>query len=231
MISLDWRLMNKGHGTKFLALGNMNISDALEQFLNEKKQKVSKKTFSHYSFAIGYLEDFLVRYAHDLEISEIDKINAPVEKLPDYFGEFLGYFVPRKIHPSETEAKQIGCAIRQLLKWLQKNNLVSVSVYDDEIAETAKSLGPAMRATDLMNDYGHFMLCNAITDCEEAQFVIDKIGIESLNLSSFMDNAEYHSVKTHPEALRLLKEGWNFSGVLGENDKQLYVKEVWNMYP
>lgn len=217
----------------------MTISAAIEDFFSQLKQNVSEKTYRQYESVMSYWVSFLAGY-HPEDLQAYDgpdeygwkayQLRAPAAKMMDYTGEFLAYFVPRKIHPSTTEATQINRGIKKLHKWMLSEGLLNADAPVD--SEVGDDLAQCAKASDIMNQYGAMMLGRPITDQEEeCQFIIDSVERDHINLNSFMDEKEYHRILTSPEALKILKEGWSFSGVLGKKDGKCYVMEVWTMYP
>jgi hypothetical protein len=88
------------------------IDGALEQFLAEKRERLSPRTFRNYAEVVELLRHSLDGYAYSSldveerarweEAFEADEERAfcrlfGPEKIPEHLGEFLGYFMVRKV--------------------------------------------------------------------------------------------------------------------------------------
>lgn len=115
----------------------MLIKEVFNKFLNEQKERVSEKTYRQYKEIIELFVDYLQGYAWN-SLDNADKLNEEAEKknltfaeiynhsyIWDNVGEFLDYFIPRKVNfGDEFVLKTCPRVIRKLLKWMRDNKLL-----------------------------------------------------------------------------------------------------------
>jgi hypothetical protein len=134
----------------------MLIKDVFEQFLSEQRSKLAPKTYRGYESVIGLFESQLDGYAWN-NLDDGDKAYDEAKKKGKSFidiydhthiennvGEFLDYFVPRKvIAGNEFILKPCPRVIRKLLRWIRNKKLVDLTNADiKEIARTSYGKTP-----------------------------------------------------------------------------------------
>lgn len=114
----------------------MLIKDLFNEFLNEQKQNLSKKTYRDYETIIELFEDSLNGYAwnyieDDEAYDKAEKKNLTFIDIYDHthiwnnVGEFLDYFIPKKVNwGDEFVLKTCPRVIRKLLKWMRDKKLL-----------------------------------------------------------------------------------------------------------
>jgi hypothetical protein len=129
------------------------IEAALAAFLSEQEARLSRKSFSKYASVIQLLTHSLNGYAYlgldkeeertfehyyNLEGEahrEFCQIFGP-EHIPDNVGEFLGYFLPRKVYPSRELEQAAGTALRKLAGWLHQRGYIDEEQREEMILGT-----------------------------------------------------------------------------------------------
>ncbi len=110
----------------------ITISQAFDEFLGDQKSRISPKTFSKYQSIIGLYRSYLESYwpGHDDEYGSITKKGGtycgtfgPGDATLGY-GEFLGYFMPRKVICGKETMQAAGTVTKKLAKWLRKKEYV-----------------------------------------------------------------------------------------------------------
>lgn len=118
----------------------MLIKEVFDQFLSEQKSKLAPKTYRDYESVIDLFENQLDGYAWN-GIDDGEKAYNEAKKrkksfidlydhthIEDNVGEFLDYFVPRKVMSGdEFILKTCPRAIRKLLKWMRDKKLVDLT--------------------------------------------------------------------------------------------------------
>jgi hypothetical protein len=118
----------------------MFIKEVFEQFLSEQKSKLAPKTYHDYASVIDLFENQLDGYAWN-NITDGDKAYDEAKKkgksfidlydhahIEENVGEFLDYFVPRKVMAgNEFILKTCPRVIRKLLTWMRKRKLVDLT--------------------------------------------------------------------------------------------------------
>jgi len=129
------------------------IAVVLAQFLAEQEQRLAPKTVAQYRDVVELLQHSLNGYAY-ASLDELDakrferlqratgdaqrefcQIFGPEHILPNV-GEFLGYFMIRKVMASRTLLRAAGTVTKRLAAWLAEQGYV-----DAEAAELAKERG------------------------------------------------------------------------------------------
>ena len=118
----------------------MLIKEVFDQFLSEQKSKLAPKTYRDYESVIDLFENQLDGYAwNGIDDGEKAYDEAKKQKksfidlydhthIEDNIGEFLDYFVPRKVMSGdEFILKTCPRVIRKLLKWMRDKKLVDLT--------------------------------------------------------------------------------------------------------
>ena len=128
----------------------MLIKEVFEQFLSEQRSKLAHKTYRDYESVINLFANQLEGYAWNTLDSE-NKAYAEAQKkgkgfieiydhtyLKDNVGEFLDYFVPRKVMAgNEFTLKTCPRVMRKLLRWMRNKKLVELT--NDDIKEMCEN--------------------------------------------------------------------------------------------
>ena len=118
----------------------MFIKEVFEQFLSEQKAKLALKTYRDYASVIELFEHQLDGYAWN-NIADGDKAYDRAKKqgksfidlydhthIEENVGEFLTYFVPRKVMAgNEFILKTCPRVMRKLLTWMRNKKLVDLT--------------------------------------------------------------------------------------------------------
>ncbi len=118
----------------------MLIKEVFDQFLSEQKSKLAPKTYRDYESVIDLFENQLDGYAWN-GIDDGEKAYDEAKKQKKSFidlydhthieanvGEFLDYFVPRKVMSGdEFILKTCPRVLRKLLKWMRDKKLVDLT--------------------------------------------------------------------------------------------------------
>ena len=118
----------------------MLIKEVFDKFLSEQKSKLAPKTYRDYESVIDLFENQLDGYAWN-GIDDGEKAYDEAKKQKKSFidlydhthieanvGEFLDYFVPRKVMSGdEFILKTCPRVIRKLLKWMRDKKLVDLT--------------------------------------------------------------------------------------------------------
>ena len=147
------------------------IEDVLEEFLAEQRARLKPRTYGGYEDAIYLFEDCLNGYGHqylDEEESKLyDKLYMEEETEfcaifgPDKIGcseigEFLDYFMIRKVACGTDFMKTVGRVMRKFVKWMKEKGYMSEEEYgiSGEIVDELKSELPEVsKLSDLIYNY------------------------------------------------------------------------------
>ena len=111
------------------------IKQVLEEFLEEQQARLKPKTYSGYEDAIFLFEQCLNGYAYQYLNEEDSKlfdklyneknkefceIFGPDKIGPAEIGEFLDYFMIRKVIGSKELMKTVGRVMKKFVKWMDE---------------------------------------------------------------------------------------------------------------
>ncbi len=128
----------------------MLIKEVFEQFLSEQESKLAPKTYRDYKYVMDLFESQLDGYAWN-NLDNGDKAYDRAQKqgksfidlydhthIEDNVGEFLDYYVPRKVMAGdEFILKTCPRVIRKLLKWMRNKKLVDLT--NDDIKQMCEN--------------------------------------------------------------------------------------------
>ncbi len=128
----------------------MFIKEVFEQFLSEQKSNLAPKTYCDYEYVMDLFEHQLDGYAWN-NLDDGDKAYDKAQKqgksfidlydhthIEENVGEFLDYFVPRKVMAGdEFILKTCPRVMRKLLRWMRDKNLVDLT--NDDIKEMCEN--------------------------------------------------------------------------------------------
>jgi hypothetical protein len=119
----------------------MLIKEIFEQFLSEQKSNLAPKTYCDYEYVMDLFEHQLDGYAwNNLDGGDkaYDEAQKQGKSFEDNVGEFLDYYVPRKVMAGdEFILKTCPRVIRKLLKWMRNKKLVDLT--NDDIKEMCEN--------------------------------------------------------------------------------------------
>ena len=121
----------------------MLIKEVFSQFLSEQKSNLAPKTYRDYASVIDLFANQLDGYAWN-NLDHGDKAYNQAQKkgksfidlydhthIAENVGEFLDYFVPRKVIAGDDFIlKTCPRVIRKLLKWMREKHLVELTNED-----------------------------------------------------------------------------------------------------
>ena len=118
------------------------ISQALTEFLDDQKARISPKTFSKYRSIIELYKIYLENYwpGHDGEYAAITDKGGTYcgtfgpEDATQGYGEFLSYFMPRKVMCGKELIRAASTVTKKLAEWLTEKGYTSSEQLDQGAA-------------------------------------------------------------------------------------------------
>lgn len=224
-----------------MATGKPVISVIFDEFLADQKARISHKTFLKYKGIIDLYKAYLESYwpGHDGEYDKISEAGGSYcgtfgpEDATAGYGEFLGYFMPRKVMCGKETMQAAGTVTKKLAKWLTEKGYVEDTEYEQEQAgAAARDLPNATEVVDMLNAYcdetaparhGHVM---------EDHFWIDRIEPGKLWLEPLTTgDSVIGPIPVPNEVTAVCKPGWDIGGVVAKIGKGWRLVEVWNVSP
>jgi hypothetical protein len=227
------------------------ISRVLDEFLAEQKARLSQRTFAQYASVVELLTHSLNGYAYQYlskeESALFDRLYAAKgkdhrefcdifrpERIISNFGEFLGYFMVRKVMAGKDLMRAAGTVTKKLARWLAEKGYVGAEAGEAgaaEGAEAARALPKAREFADRLDDF----VCNQEPgehkDPVEGHFTIERVEPGRLWLEGYLGEGTFGPVALPQELTCLAVVGWRISGVVGRFRGRWRLDEVWNVYP
>lgn len=222
-----------------------NIQEALAGFLAEQQARLAPHTYRKYEEVIELLILCLDGYGHQ-HLDEADRerweeageeeafsrLFGP-EKIPDALGEFLGYFMIRKVIASEELLRAAGTVTKRLARWLEERGLLDETGVSDMVersGEAGRDLPRAARLTDLLYEQSRRTNIDVHALGDE-NYLEDYLFIDRVEPGALWFEGRIGPVAIPTEAGELARPGWSVNIVLGRKDGTWHVLEVGNVYP
>lgn len=226
------------------------IEEVLDLFLAEQRARLKNTTYRRYEDVVQLLTHYLDGYGHQCldrdEADLIDKLynaegNAHREfcqvfgpdKILSDTGEFLNYFMVRKVFAGKELLKATGTVMKKLAKWLADKGYATAEDAKRVSAEGAKAsrdLPNAERLAEILYECTKYSLQPECSEVLEDYFIVDAVMPDSLRLTAF---GSERPIELHvpPGASSLCKVGWEICLALGKEEDEWYILEVGNVYP
>jgi len=227
------------------------IAVALAQFLAEQEQRLAPKSVAQYRDVVELLQHYLNDYAYasldEFDAKRYERLRGAARNTPREFctifgpeyilpnvGEFLGYFMIRKVMASRTLLRASGTVTKRLAAWLAKQGYV-----DAEAAELAKERGAeAARELPEADDLATRLQTLAdgwaspdAADQIEDNFQITRVEPGKIWLTGLIDGRECGPIQLPEVISQRCQVGWTVSGVIGRVGPRWHLIEAWNVYP
>jgi len=224
------------------------IEAVLAEFLSDQSDRLKPKTLDQYEGIISLLQASMNGYAYQYldadeeslwealfnaegpEHREFCEIFGP-EKIPENAGEFLNYFMPRKVMCGKDTLRAAGTVTRKLGKWLADKGYVGNEIADemaDSGARASKDLPAAENLSQMLDTYAS-SINTPVSECIDGHFFVAIVGSESLAIEG-MPGDEKMIVPVPREAAEACKPGWTISGSVGKSAGGWRLVEIWNVY-
>lgn len=226
------------------------ISDVLAAYLADQKAQLSAEAYDHCVAVIGLLKDSLNGYAYNsldkekLELweerfnaegdrhQEFCEIFGPDEILPN-IGEFLGYFMVRKVMVDHHLLRASGTVTKKLAKWMADKGYATAEESLEAMkrgADAARDLPQADRLCSMLYGFLSNKSSPKNTDVED-QFEIMRVEPGKVWLQGFGDDRLLGPISLPVEATKLCQVGWTISGAVRITGKKQVLVEAWGVYP
>lgn len=224
------------------------IDQALASFLAEKQAATKQRAFRNYSDIIDLLKSSLNGYAYDSldgfergrwetvfqagDEEAFTRLFGP-DKIPPHLGEFLGYFMIRKVIVPTTLTAAAGRVTRELVEWLAEQGWIEATAMADAVErsdDAARDLPKAERLGRLLHEEAQRSRIDQDALADE-DYVEDYLTIERVEPTALWFEGGIGPVPVSPAAARLAQPGWSINVVLGRKAGKWHVLEVGNVYP
>lgn len=223
------------------------IDELLTTFLAGERDRLAPRTYGRYEDIVGLLGSFLNNYGHqDLDDAERARFEAVYEtdeeafvhlfgadKLVAGLGEFLGYFMVRKVMAGEDLLRAAGTVTKRLAKWLEANGHIgrtAAAVASDLGAEAARDLPRAERLSSILFDHAEATDVHLDT-LDGADVVEGYLTIERVEPGALWFDSGIGPVSVPRAASELAQPGWSASITLARVKGKWRIVEIGNVYP
>jgi hypothetical protein len=225
-----------------------SIDIVLEQFLAEQREKLAPRTIARYEEVIELLRHCLNGYAYqslyglekkrwekafeDGDEEAFSKLFGP-EKIIENYGEFLGYFMIRKVMASQELLKASGTVTKKLAKWLAERGLVTdddSAVAVERATEASVDLPKAEKLSSLLYEQTRSVPRFNPDDIADEDWVEDYLMIDRVEPDALWLEGEVGPVIV-PGVGRIATAGWSVNIVMARLEGVWRVVEVGNVYP
>ncbi len=237
-------------GGEAAAVASPAISAVLAAYLADEEARLAAKTYGQYADVIELLQHSLNGYAansldkseyelwEELFNAEGDKhrefcdIFGPEHILPNV-GEFLNYFMIRKVMAGQDLLRASGTVTKNLAKWLAAKGYATADEAGDAVefgADAARDLPRAEKLVALLREFTSSKYFPEDSDMED-QFEIKRVEPGKIWLEGFGDGRLLGPIGLPAEATKLCQVGWSLSGAVRRRGKTWLLVEAWNVYP
>lgn len=224
------------------------IDEVFEQFLAEQRARLSDRTFGKYRqiielFAMsmnsygpnGLDDDDYARWEHAFETDEgaFTKVFGP-EKIPENVGEFLGYFMVRKVMAGQDLLRSAGTVTKKLGTWLEANgytDATTAAVMVDQGSDAAVDLPAADRLADALYDETRRLPRFDPDAISDDDWLEDFLQIEKVESKRIWFDGLDQPLSVSAATSKLAKPGWMVNVEMVRLDDTWRLVEVGQVYP
>lgn len=225
------------------------IDTVLAEFLDEQRRRLAASTFRRYEGIVGLLRTCLNGYGHQsLTGAEAGRWRAAFDAgdeeaftqlcsphhIVENYGEFLGYFMIRKVAASQDELKAAATVTKKLAGWLAQYGYI-----DEDAADVARDrateAGHDLPRADKLGDH-LFRLAQQTRLPGHPDDIADEDWVEDfLPISRVEDGRlwfdEVGPVAVPSEASNLAEVGWDVNVVLARVGGTWRLVQAGGVYP
>ena len=226
------------------------IKQILEEFLEEQEARLKPKTYGGYADAIYLFEQCLNGYAYqglnkedserfdklyNEEQKEFCEVFGPDKIGPSEIGEFLDYFMIRKVMGSKELMKTVGRVMRKFVKWMGEKGYMQEGKFEDtaELVDGLKDELPKVEELSaLIYEYIQNHPIGDFSEIKDSYFRVTRIEPGKLWLEDDMGGEDdIGPVTVSNKISSLCKVGWVINLELGKTRKGWQMLESGNVYP
>jgi len=232
-------------------IASPTIAEVFETFLDEQERRLSRATFSKYDSVIQLFTASLNGYAYnglDKEETELFdrlydakgdehrefcEVFGPEHILPN-LGEFLGYFMVRKVWASKGLLRAAGTVTRKLARWLADKGYVEgddATEARDLGAEAGRSLPAAEELGGALYDLAASPPPGEPAEQREDYFTIVRVEGDRIWLDGLHRGGEVGPIVLPPGLAAHCRTGWSVSALVGRFGGEWVFLGIGNVYP
>ncbi len=227
----------------------MTIDAVLARFLAEQRERLSPKTYRKYEEVVELLRHCLEGYAYQsLDDDERQRWEAEFEtheegafcrlfgpeKIPQNLGEFLDYFMVRKVIAGQELLKASGTVTGNLVRWLAERGYVgeeSAADASDRAREAARDLPMADRLGMLLHEVTDRAPVIDPEDVADEDWVEDYLAIADVEPGKIWFEGGVGPITVPRKASDLARPGWSAFVTAARIRTRWHLLEVGFVYP
>ena len=227
----------------------VTIDQALDAFLDDQRARLSDRTYRNYEDVIRLLRDSLNMYAYSsLSAAEAKRWQKAFDagdeeafchlfgpqEIPPHLGEFLGYFMVRKVIAGQELLKAAGTVTGKLVRWLEtqayiESDVAAVAV--DRAKDSARDLPAADRLGDLLQALAAKAPDIDVDDVDDADWVEEQLMISETEPGRIWFEGDVGPFDVPKRASDLAQPGWMVFIVAARVKKRWHLLEAGTVYP
>ena len=233
---------------KMPSIADPTIAQVLERFLEGQAKRLTPRTLRQYQSIIELLQHSLNGYAYQYlnkaesklfdrlynkQRLEFCQVFGPEKILPN-IGEFLGYFMVRKVIAGKDLLRAAGTVTKKLARWLADQGYAEaeeVEVATERGAEAARDLPKAEDLASRLYEFVQDQEPTPVLEEIDDYFSITRVEPGRIWLSPFTRKGEIGPFVVPRSISDRCVVGWNVSLLVGRTAKGWRILEVGNVYP
>jgi hypothetical protein len=229
--------------------GAVSIDEALCAFLADQRRRLSERTMRNYGYVVELLRDSLNGYgpngldktdsrrwkkAYDAGDEDAFCHLFGPERIVEHFGEFLGYFMVRKVWASQELLRSAGTVTKKLAGWLHEHGYVSAEEREDAVEQgsrAARDLPRAERLASLLYEQSRSTPPFDADTIGRKDLVENYLIIQRVEPGKLYFSGGIGPLEVSKRASELAQVGWGVNATLVRLKETWWAVEVGNVYP
>ena len=246
------RVLSRAADTLWLSMAprdHPTIDDVLGEFLAEQRERLSARTFRNYDEVVELLRHSLDAYAYNSlddderrrweQVFESGDEGAfchlfGPEKIPEHLGEFLGYFMVRKVMAGQELLKASGTVTGKLVCWLAARGFVDTDSADDATSR-AKNASRDLPVADRLGELLHDVAARApdidVDALDDQDWVEDHLAVSEVEPGRIWFEGGIGPIAVPRQASDLARPGWSVFVTAARTAGAWHLLEVGFVYP
>ncbi|MGH2861140.1 MAG: hypothetical protein ACRDLT_06480 [Solirubrobacteraceae bacterium] len=227
----------------------VTIDQALDAFLGDQFARLSERTYRNYEVVIGLLRESLPASAYSsLDARDTKRWQKAFDagseeafchlfgpqEIPPHLGEFLRYFMVRKVIAGQELLKAAGTVTGKLARWLEQQGYIesdAAEIAVDRARDSARELPAADRLTDLLVEITIKAPNIDADDVGEEDWVEDQLMIDRVEPGKIWFEGGIGPFQVPRRASEIAHEGWMVFIVAARRNGRWHLLEVGSIYP
>ena len=229
-----------------MAENEASIDRVLTEFLADQQDRLAARTLRNYADVVGLLRDCLNGYGYEsLDPVERGRWEAAFERDEDAFvhlfgsakivenlGEFLGYFMIRKVAAGQELLRAAGTVTAKLATWLGERGYLDPAAVGEAAGrgrEAARELPKAEKLGQLLFERSRAVSIDA-GEVGDEDYVEDYLMIDKVEPGALWFEGGIGPVTVPKAASNIAQVGWSVNISLGRAGGTWHILEVGNVY-